>query len=266
MKEYHSQQTYMGSFSFKKGGNQMNRWLTIIFSLAALFTAAAPVAAQAINLTGDWEIILKTPQGDFPVKVTIKQEGEKLSGLARGPLGVRSAPVQGTIQGREVKAGCLIRMDNNDIQITLTGEVDGDSIKGKADFGGFAEGVWTAKRLSGDAIAGTSKAPVNDAPSGEKIDVSGAWSFEVETASGSSHPTFTFKQEGETLTGQFKGAFGEAPLTGTVKGNEITFSFKVQSQNGEVTVTYTGTVEKNLMKGAAQFGELVSGAWTAKRQ
>lgn len=244
----------------------MNRWPTIVFSLATLLAAAAPVAAQAINLTGDWEVVVKTPRGDLPVKVTLKQEGEKLSGLATGLRGVRSVPVQGTIQGKEVKLGCLYNTDNNVIPVTLTGEAEGDSIKGKADFGGFGEGAWTAKRLPEDGLTGTSKATVNDAPAGEKIVVSGAWSFEVETASGTSHPTFTFTQEGETLTGQFTGAFGEAPLSGTIKGNQISFSFKIQSQQGEVTVTYTGIVEKDSMKGAVKFGELDSGAWTARRQ
>jgi hypothetical protein len=104
------------------------------------------------------------------------------------------------------------------------------------------------------------------APASEVADVSGEWVFEVETDAGSSSPMVTFKQEGGKLTGQFKGAFGEAPLTGTVKGAEISFSFKVQAQGAEVTVTYTGTIEKSLMKGRVQTGDLHSGAWSATRQ
>ena len=34
-----------------------------------------------------------------------------------------------------------------------------------------------------------------------KVDVTGTWLFQVETSGGSGSPTFTFKQEGETLTG-----------------------------------------------------------------
>lgn len=246
----------------------MNRWFSFTLLGFLLLAAATTAAAQTVNMTGEWEVNLKTPRGDFKVKATIKQEGEKISGLAKGPLGVRSAPIQGAIDGRQIKVSCTFHVEGNDLLFTLTGEVDGDSMKGKADFGGLAEGSWTAKRLAEASLAETNKppAPASEKPVSEKMDVSGAWSFEVETATGTSFPTFTFKQEGETLTGQFKGAFGEAPLTGTVKGNEIRFSFKVRTQATEVTFIYTGTAEKNSMKGLVELGNFGSGTWTAKRQ
>jgi len=244
----------------------MNRWFTLTLSLVLLLTSAVLAAAQSASVAGEWEVTLKTPRGSLKGKATLKQEGEKLSGAVKGPEGVRSIPVEGTIQGTQIKVFLTLNDQDNDFRITLTGEVDGDAIKGKADIGGLAEGIWTAKRIAEGAIAGTLQAPANTAPSGEKIDVSGRWSFEVETSAGSSSPTFIFKQEGETLTGQYQGAFGEAPLTGTVKEKEIRFSFKVQAQGAEVTITYTGTIEKNSMKGTAQLGDLASGTWTAKRQ
>jgi hypothetical protein len=226
-----------------------------------LITSALPVAAQTVNMTGDWEVVLKTPKGDVPGKATLKQDGEKLSGVVKGKLGVRVMPIEGTIQGRALKLFLTLRDSNSDIPLTLTGEVEGDVAKGRADFGGFAEGSWTARRL-----AEANPAEADKAPASEKADVSGEWVFEVETDAGSSSPMVTFKQEGGKLTGQFKGVFGEAPLTGTVKGAEISFSFKVQAQGAEVTVTYTGTIEKSLMKGSVQTGDLHSGAWSAKRQ
>ena len=73
----------------------MNRWLTLILSLSALSTALLSVVAQSTSVTGDWEITIKSPDGDFLATVTIEQEGEKLSGRATGPLGVRSVPVEG---------------------------------------------------------------------------------------------------------------------------------------------------------------------------
>src|SRR6185295_13042386 len=100
-----------------------------------------------------------------------------------------------------------------------------------------------------------------------KVNVTGAWQFQVETPNGTGTPTFTFKQEGEKLAGQYKGAFGEAPLTGTVKDNKIDFAIKVQAQGQEATINYTGTVEKDgTMKGTVNLGEIGSGTWTAKRQ
>jgi len=62
-----------------------------------------------------------------------------------------------------------------------------------------------------------------------KVDVTGKWAFNVETSAGAGAPTFTFKQDGEKLTGHYTGTFGEADLTGTVKGADITFSFTVDA-------------------------------------
>ncbi len=96
----------------------------------------------------------------------------------------------------------------------------------------------------------------------DKIDVTGDWVFTVETSAGSGSPAFTFKQEGENLTGKYKGQLGEADIKGTVKGDKIEFSFEV----GAGVVVYSGTIEKDTMKGKVSLGEQASGTWTAKRK
>jgi len=99
------------------------------------------------------------------------------------------------------------------------------------------------------------------------VNVTGDWAFTVETPQGSGTPSFTFKQEGEKLTGNYKGQFGEAPVTGTVKGNEIKFTIKISAQGQELTITYSGKIEsKDSMKGTAVLGELGEANWTAKRK
>ena len=95
-----------------------------------------------------------------------------------------------------------------------------------------------------------------------KADVTGSWEFQVETSAGSGAPAFTFKQEGEKLTGKYSGQLGNADVSGTVKGNQIEFSFEVEVGK----VTYTGTIEGNTMKGKVNLGDQASGTWTAKRK
>ncbi len=99
-----------------------------------------------------------------------------------------------------------------------------------------------------------------------KVDVTGKWAFNVETSAGAGAPTFTFKQDGEKLTGHYTGTFGEADLTGTVKGADITFSFTVDAQGTALKETYTGTVDKDTMKGKLVIEGLGEGTFTAKRQ
>jgi hypothetical protein len=96
----------------------------------------------------------------------------------------------------------------------------------------------------------------------EKIDVSGTWNVEIELAGQTGTPVFTFKQEGEKLTGKYKGQFGEADVTGTLKGNAIEFSFETQGAK----IVYKGTVDKDTMKGQADYAGQAMGDWKAKKK
>ncbi len=99
-------------------------------------------------------------------------------------------------------------------------------------------------------------------PAQDKVNVTGTWVFQVETSAGAGSPTMTFKQEGEALTGKYSGQLGEADLKGTVKGNQIQFSF----DPGVGVVSYTGTIENGTMKGKVELGDQATGTWTAKRK
>jgi len=98
-------------------------------------------------------------------------------------------------------------------------------------------------------------------------DVAGKWAITVETPGGSGSPSVTFTQSGETLSGTYMSElFGEQKVTGTVKGNAITFGFTATIEGTAVKVTYTGTVESTTMKGKVTLGELGEGTFTAKKQ
>jgi hypothetical protein len=99
----------------------------------------------------------------------------------------------------------------------------------------------------------------------QSVNVTGDWDVTVETDAGSGNPSFTFKQEGEKLTGRYKGLLGEADLTGTVKGDKIEFSFKVSGQV-EGVVTYTGTTDGKTMKGKVSLAGLGEGTFTGKKR
>jgi hypothetical protein len=99
-----------------------------------------------------------------------------------------------------------------------------------------------------------------------KVDVTGKWAFSVETSAGSGSPNMTFKQDGEKLTGHYSGTFGESELTGTVKGTDIKFAFSVDVQGTKLDEAYTGTVDKDSMKGKVEIVGIGEGTFTAKRQ
>jgi hypothetical protein len=101
-----------------------------------------------------------------------------------------------------------------------------------------------------------------------KTDVTGVWTFMVESAAGSSSPTLTFKQDGEKLTGRYSSQLmGEAELSGTVKGQTIEFVVSSNVQGAQIELKYTGTIDgKDSMKGKLSAGEFGDGTFTAKRK
>lgn len=98
-------------------------------------------------------------------------------------------------------------------------------------------------------------------------DLSGTWVLQVETSAGSGTPTFTFKQDGDKLTGHYSGALGEADVTGTVSGDKVEFSFKVSPGGEEMTDTYKGAITApGKMKGTAKLGTLAEGTWEGSKK
>ncbi|HSD28740.1 MAG TPA: hypothetical protein VLL75_15665 [Vicinamibacteria bacterium] len=96
-------------------------------------------------------------------------------------------------------------------------------------------------------------------------DVTGKWTMTVETSAGSGNPTFTLTQKGEDITGNYSGRFGEAPVTGTIKGSRVTLRFTVSVEGQEVKTEYVGTVEGDTMTGKVVFGGFGEGTFKGTR-
>ncbi len=102
-----------------------------------------------------------------------------------------------------------------------------------------------------------------------KFDVTGKWVLEVTTdAGGTTTPSVTFKQDGETLTGHYSSeTLGEAEIAGTIKGQAIVWSFNADAQGQSLGVKYEGTVESpTSMKGTIDLSGLATGTFTGKKQ
>jgi hypothetical protein len=211
-------------------------------------------AVQAPDAAGTWDVVFNAPDGAHKGKLVIKRDGEALSGAVVGDAG--EYKLEGQQKGTEVSMQFTYTADAP-VQITMKGTVKADTMGGSAMFGSDP-GDWTATRV---AAAG---APAGAAQGA--LDISGPWLFEVTTAAGSGTPAVTFNQSGETLTGQYSGQLGEAPLSGTLKGSALTFSFDIAVQDTKLHVVYTGTAAKDALKGTVTLGELGEGTFTARRK
>jgi|SRR5579863_5507496 len=95
-------------------------------------------------------------------------------------------------------------------------------------------------------------------------DLSGTWNAAVETNAGSGTTTFVLKQDGEKLTGTYSDPYGEAAVTGTVKGSDVTLEFNEQG----VGATYKGKVDTagTKIEGTCDYGGQASGTFTATKK
>ena len=102
-------------------------------------------------------------------------------------------------------------------------------------------------------------------------DVAGTWTAEFDTQIGVQKYVFTFKVQGETLTGQADAErMGEKSTVtlqaGTVKGDQIAFTEPLDFQGQQVAITYTGTIAGDEIKFTRKVGDFATEELVAKRK
>jgi hypothetical protein len=238
--------------------------------LAVLFAAllVAPAAGQ-VNLTGDWDMTIESPQGTNTVKVTLTQDGEKVMGLFKSDMG--ELPFSGTVVGVDVKFAFAIPIQGQSLDITVTGKVDGQSLAGKMQFGGFGEGDWSAKRSTTAAAtttapatttaAATTTAPAAAASVGDK------WDVTFKTPNGDIQALATVKTNAGKVEGTLSSMMGDAPFTGTLEGKALKVAFNFESPQGTLPVVMTGDIEGDtIANGKAEITGMGTMEWTAKKK
>ena len=103
----------------------------------------------------------------------------------------------------------------------------------------------------------------------QAADISGKWTAQVPGRDGQTREaTFTFKVEGEKLTGTTSGRTGDVPITdGTVKGDAIAFTVVMNFNGNEAKILYKGTVAGDEIKFTRQRegGDQPPAAFVAKK-
>jgi hypothetical protein len=111
----------------------MKRLLCICAALAMMMTTATALAA---DVTGKWTATAQSPNGDFQLTFTFKQDGTNLTGSVQGPMG-----------------------DPLDIS---NGKVDGDKFTFDVSFNGLT--IHHNCTVNGDEIKMTTKSDSADLP------------------------------------------------------------------------------------------------------
>jgi hypothetical protein len=100
-------------------------------------------------------------------------------------------------------------------------------------------------------------------------DVTGKWTAQMPGRNGQARQTtFTFKMDGNTLTGTVSGMRGEMPISdGKIDGDQISFSQTMEFNGNSFKLLYTGTVAGDEIKltRTRDGGEGQPQTFTAKR-
>ena len=95
--------------------------------------------------------------------------------------------------------------------------------------------------------------------------VAGDWDGSFNTPGGARPFKLVLAVDGEKLTGTVKRANGDVPLTGTIKGDVVNFSYTISYGGNDLTLMYSGKVAGDSMSGTVSFGGNAEESWTAKR-
>ena len=122
-------------------------WIAAPIVAVVLCAGSMAWAGQSgkVDVTGTWAFTVESAAGTGMPTVTLKQDGEKLTGHYSGQLG--EADLTGTVKGQDVAFKFTVDAQGNNLECTYTGTVEGkDGMKGKVNIAGLADGTFTAKK------------------------------------------------------------------------------------------------------------------------
>jgi hypothetical protein len=115
--------------------------------LCAIF-AGTVHAGQAgkVDVTGTWIFDVTTDAGTGTPTVTLKQDGDKLTGhYSSGNLG--EADLTGTVKGTDVRFSFTAEVQGTSLPVNYRGTVENNSsMKGTLTISGLGEGTFTGKK------------------------------------------------------------------------------------------------------------------------
>jgi hypothetical protein len=92
--------------------------------------------------------------------------------------------------------------------------------------------------------------------------LTGTWNCAVDSPAGKGNPTFVVQQDGEKISGIYKGTFGESKVTGKIQGSDFELTFN----SSGLDVTYKGKVEGDKISGSLDMGPVGKGTFTGEKK
>jgi hypothetical protein len=243
--------------------------LVLAACLAVPAAAAAQTPAAAADALGTWNASFNTQNGVIPATLKLQKSGEKVTGTIGSQEG--ESPVEAEVKGKALTVWFNYAANGNQIPIEMSGTIDGDSAKGTFTAGGSPAGDWSATRAK-DAKDAKDTKETKDAKEPAKAsgssDVSGTWNASLQLDTITATPTFTLKQDGTKLTGEYVSQqYGKFPLSGEVTGTAVTFTVSMSIEGNALNAVYSGVLQADgSLKGTVDIGGAMGGSFSATKK
>src|SRR5262245_47293970 len=123
----------------------MQKKLLISSVFSVILFGAVGRAVQSVDIVGTWEMTTNSPEGTTINTMIVSNSDGKLKAIAKSERGER--PYDSVeVQGSNVTIVLTITYQGSPMVITYSGKIDKTEMSGEADFGGLAQGTWSAIR------------------------------------------------------------------------------------------------------------------------
>lgn len=113
---------------------------------ACLLMMLCAAASWAADVSGAWQLSYVRENGQTHVSsLTLKQDGEKVTGTLTSPLG-NAAISDGKVSGDDISFLVVRRAQYDNISVSYTGKVEGDTLMLHMQYSGRPEVAITGKR------------------------------------------------------------------------------------------------------------------------
>ena len=120
-----------------------------VVAVVSLVCALPALGCQAAtDVSGDWVLTWNFGGESRDVELLLEQTEQEITGAWVGPFGGAPMEVSGTLEESAITLVIVMppTASSPEITLTLTGMVEGETMSGKLDFDGIAEGTWSARR------------------------------------------------------------------------------------------------------------------------
>lgn len=223
---------------------------------------AAAAGAAGGGISGPWSLrVTLQGQPEKSVTLTLRQEGERLSGGIQGELGAAQIANASVGPTGEIKFTVPVTLAAQTTEATFSGTVTGNEMRGTVTTVGGGSGNFVGTRpegFTGGTGPGQRRTPPGEvAPPGQGapaggIDLTGTWTLAVNLEGQSLPATLSLRQEGNRLSGTLQSVLGSSEISnGSAGPDGFRFTVSINVQGQTLEVTFSGTANGNSMSGSA---------------